>query len=53
MEVCIPKIPENDQENEWGKYVQSCENDGETNRMLNKFNPIQESLNNPDSKNES
>ena len=50
MEVCIPKIPEDDQESEWEKYVQSCENDGQTNRMHNDFNSIQERLNNTDSK---
>ena len=52
MEVCIPKIPEDGRESEWEKYVQSCGNDGETNRMLNKFKQIQERLNNPDSNND-
>ena len=50
MDVCIPKITEDGSENEWQRYVRSCGNDGESNRMLNKFKLLQERLNAPENR---
>ena len=52
MDVCIPKITEDGSETEWHRYVRNHGDDGEANRMLDKFKQLQERLNGTDRINE-